>query len=114
MSYKPRLFSVGVIDAVGPVWQGGSHKEERLLASAYYNALELVLINGCSSIAFPLISAGIYGYPRKQARKVALTACMDFIDQDVSNMKITFVVLDEVMRKMGEHIFEKLKQERSL
>ena len=107
------LKAANIIHAVGPVWQGGSHNEERLLASAYYNALDLGMINGCTSIAFPLISAGIYGYPKQQAWKIALQTCMDFIDDGFA-IDITFAVLDEKMQAMGEQIFTSLKRERNL
>ena len=71
------------------------------------------MINGCTSIAFPLISAGIYGYPKQQAWKIALQTCMDFIDDGFA-IDITFAVLDEKMQTMGEQIFTSLKKERNL
>ena len=60
-----RLPAAYVIHTVGPVWQGGSAEEEELLRSCYRNSLALAQAHGFSSISFPLISAGIFGYPRE-------------------------------------------------
>jgi O-acetyl-ADP-ribose deacetylase (regulator of RNase III) len=68
-----------VIHAVGPVWRGGEQGEPELLASCYRRAIELGAAHGCERIAFPAISAGIFGYPLEQAAEVALTATSDTI-----------------------------------
>ena len=60
-----------VIHTVGPVWHGGGHGEADLLESAYRRSLEVALDNNVSSIAFPAISTGVYGYPKKQAAEIA-------------------------------------------
>lgn len=65
-----------VIHTVGPVWRGGGHDEAGLLASCYDTALKLAEENNLSSIAFPCISTGVYGYPHKEAAQIALnTIC---------------------------------------
>ena len=85
-----------VIHAVGPAWHGGNRGEPELLYSAYKRSLEVAKENGLHSIAFPLISAGIYGYPREQAWERALTACKDFIDANNGyEINIIFAVIDD-------------------
>lgn len=69
-----RLAARFVIHAVGPIWQGGTHGEERLLRSAYEQCLDLSKQNGLSSIAFPALSCGAYGYPLELAAPVAFAA----------------------------------------
>lgn len=68
-----------VIHAVGPVWRGGSQGEAQLLRSAYRSSLNLAIENGLESIAFPLISAGIYDYPRPEAFAIALDVFTHFL-----------------------------------
>ncbi len=73
-----RLAAQYVVHTVGPVWQGGGAQEPRLLASAYRQSLALAAVHGARTIAFPAISAGIYGYPLDQAAALALGAARDF------------------------------------
>jgi O-acetyl-ADP-ribose deacetylase len=61
-----------VIHAVGPVWRGGDEGEPALLASCYRRAIELAAANACARVAFPAISAGVYGYPLELAAAVAI------------------------------------------
>ena len=94
-----------IIHAVGPRWRDGKHKEPELLYSAYYKSLELALKNNCRSIGFPLISAGIFGYPLKGAWHQAITACVDFLDQHrKASMEIVFAILSDDIIKVGQQM----------
>jgi len=68
-----------VIHAVGPVWRGGDHDEERLLAACYGNSLGLAVRIGALSIAFPAISTGIFAFPKDMAARIAIAAVRDFV-----------------------------------
>ncbi len=94
-----------IIHAVGPVWKGGRHGEARHLYRAYCKALELAEENGCGSVAFPLISAGIYGYPVREAWREALRACGYFLDRHKNgSLRIIFAVLDDGILETGREI----------
>jgi O-acetyl-ADP-ribose deacetylase (regulator of RNase III) len=73
-----RLPARHIIHAVGPVWRGGVHDEAALLANCYRNSLELALRNGVRTIAFPSISTGVYGYPKDEAARVALSVMREY------------------------------------
>ncbi|KFI51306.1 macro domain-containing protein [Bifidobacterium callitrichos] len=76
-----------VIHTAGPVWQGGDHGEETLLRACYRNSLTLAVRLKCGSIAFPLISSGIYGYPKAQALDVAVDEIRRFLDSSEETPK---------------------------
>ena len=67
---------------MGPVYKDGNHNEETLLRSCYINSLNLAKKQGCKSIAFPLISSGIYGYPKEDALIVAEKAIADWLTEN--------------------------------
>lgn len=79
-----------VIHTPGPIWGGGMHRERELLASCYISSLELAEQLDCESIAFPLISAGIYGYPHLEAIEVAQEAIRSFLADH--EMQVTLVL----------------------
>ncbi|MCK5070711.1 MAG: O-acetyl-ADP-ribose deacetylase [Desulfocapsa sp.] len=68
-----------IIHTVGPVWQGGQYGEAELLASCYRECFNLLLANKLTTIAFPAISCGVYGYPLKQACAIAMRETKDFL-----------------------------------
>ena len=83
-----------------------SINEEELLYNAYYNSLKLAIDNDCKSIGFQLISAGIFGYPIKQAFEVAIKACIDFINNN-KDIEIILAILDKDIIKIGKDVLEK-------
>lgn len=79
-----------IIHTVGPVWRGGSHGEPSLLRSCYEESLRLASRHGLSSIAFPCISTGIYGYPAELAAQVAIQTTRDFTQSPTSITRVIF------------------------
>ncbi len=102
-----RLPAKYVIHAVGPVWQGGNHGEEELLRSCYASALELAKARGLASIAFPLISSGIYGYPKDQALQIAVSQIGSFLLQN--DMTVYLVVYDRTSFQLSEKLFSAIQ-----
>lgn len=98
-----RLPARFVIHTVGPVWRGGGHGERELLISAYRSSLELALEQGCRTVAFPLISSGVYGYPKDQALKVAVDTIGDFLL--AHDMTVYLVIFDRAAYTIGGRLF---------
>ena len=90
-----RLPARRVIHTVGPIWQGGSHGEPNLLASAYRSSLQLAERNNLRTVAFPSISTGIYGYPIGQAARVALRAVAEYLKGDTAIEMVRFVLFGQ-------------------
>ncbi len=85
-----------VIHAVGPVWRGGERGEAGLLASAYQSSLELAASNGLTTVAFPSISTGAYGYPIDRAARVALRAVVEYLRENPDTLEaVRFVLFTE-------------------
>jgi O-acetyl-ADP-ribose deacetylase len=80
-----------VIHTVGPVWGGGSHGEDGLLASCYRRSLEVAVENGVKAIAFPCISTGVYGFPQDRAAKIAVHEVRKFLSEHPAIEKVVFV-----------------------
>lgn len=84
-----------VIHAVGPVWNGGNNDEPELLANCYKKSLLLAKEKGIRTIAFPNISTGVYGFPKKEAARIAIKTVKDFLASDNSIEQVIFAVFDE-------------------
>ena len=96
-----------VIHTVGPVWQGGTHHEEKLLRACYENALKLARKNGCKSIAFPLLSTGTYGFPKDLALQIAVGVFSKFLM--THDMQIYLVVFGQDALILSEKLFRSVK-----
>ena len=85
-----RLPAAHVIHAVGPVWQGGGAGEDFLLASCYLNSLRLVIERELSSVAFPAISTGVYGFPIERATEIAVGTVSSVLDESPGIARVIF------------------------
>ena len=109
-----------IIHAAGPVYRDGKQGEETLLRACYANSLELAVKYNCESIAFPLISSGIYGYPKADALRVATTVIRDYLsehDIDVSLVvfdKAAFEISEELLGAVESYIDEHYVEERQV
>jgi O-acetyl-ADP-ribose deacetylase (regulator of RNase III) len=83
-----------VIHTVGPVWRGGGHDEDRLLADCYRNCLRIAQESGIRSIAFPSISTGAYGFPVNKASRIAMSEIKKHLAQNRLPEKITIICFD--------------------
>ena len=102
-----------VIHTVGPIWHGGSNGEEELLTACYRNSLELAVENGCESVAFPMISAGAYGYPHEQAMAVAVNTITGFLmDHDFGDrdLMVYLVVFRKESFLHGKKLFREIDE----
>ena len=92
-----------VIHTVGPLWNGGSHGEREQLISCYRTSLALAKEHNCESVAFPLISAGIFGYPRDQALRVAVDTIGEFLLHN--DMTVYLVIFDRKAYQISSKLF---------
>jgi O-acetyl-ADP-ribose deacetylase (regulator of RNase III) len=94
-----------VFHAVGPVWSGGSHGEDALLAGCYRRCLELAREHGAKSIAFPAISTGVYRFPPERAAKIAIQTVRQHIE-DSGVEEVLFVCFDGETRRIYEGLLK--------
>lgn len=97
-----------VIHTVGPVWQGGGCGEKDALTACYARSLALAREHGCETVAFPLISSGVYGYPKAQALAVATQAISRFLEDN--DMTVYLVIFDRAILEAGSQRFSSLRQ----
>ena len=103
-----RLPARYVIHTVGPIWHDGKHGERELLASCYRNSLQLAAEYGCESIAFPLISAGAYGYPKDEAMGVAMEEISRFLLGN--DMTVYLVLFGHTEWLTGKKLFRDVQE----
>jgi len=84
-----------VIHTVGPVWQGGKVNEPQILESCYCNSMEQANLRACTSMSFPSVSTGAFGYPVGPAAQIALRTIADLLHQPKSVKRVRFVLFDE-------------------
>ena len=107
-----RLNAKYIIHAVGPVWYGGESGEPQKLYGAYRRSLELAVENGCRSIGFPLISAGIFGYPQDKAWHKAIQACRDFFQNNPdADLQVVFAVINDTIFDVGQQTLAEIAPE---
>lgn len=97
-----------IIHTVGPIWRGGSQNEEALLTACYENTLSLAKQYNCKSIAFPLISSGIYGYPKEQALQVAISTISAYLMKH--EIHVYMVVFDKNAFRLSEKLFTSIHE----
>ena len=97
-----------VIHTVGPIYDDGKHGEKALLESCYRESLALAKEHQCETVAFPLISSGVYGYPKDQALKVAIDVIGDFLLEN--EMTVYIVIFDKVAYKISEKLFSDIAE----
>jgi len=101
-----------VIHTVGPIWQGGHKNEKELLASCYRESLKIAKEQGFATVAFPLISAGVYGYPKAEAIRVALDTIGSFLmeEDEKGDMTVTLVIFDRKSFALGNKLVESIRE----
>ncbi len=99
-----------VIHAVGPVWNGGQHGEDELLASCYRRSVELCRDHNLTSVAFPAISTGIYRFPAGRAAQIAVSATVKALDTAPSISSVIFCCFSPESARLHEQASEKFGQ----
>lgn len=103
-----RLPAKWVIHTVGPVWRGGNHNEEDLLASCYRNSFKVARDLGVKTIAFPSISTGAYGFPLEKATEIAMTETKKILKTDKDLLQIIFVCFGGMALNTYKDVYERV------
>lgn len=103
-----KLAAKYIIHTAGPVWSGGNNGEARLLKESYKNSLDLAAKHQCESIAFPLISTGIYGYPKEEALQIAISTISEFLLK--TEMHVYIVVFDRKAFGISQKLFNSIHE----
>lgn len=98
-----------VIHTVGPVWQGGKLGEKQRLESCYVSSLELARENRCESVAFPLISSGVYGYPKDKAFEVATKTITNWLEKSENDMDVYMVLFDKASYTISHSLYNDIE-----
>lgn len=93
-----------IVHTVGPIWHGGGQGEAELLASCYRTAIAAARERGCHSIAFPLVSAGIYGYPKSEALRIAVETISDAMQE----MQVYLTLFDRSLMELAQKQYPEL------
>ena len=104
-----RLPARFVIHTPGPVWHGGGHGEEALLASCYRSCLTLAVENGCKTVDFPSISTGVYHFPLEKASRIALSTIAAFLREHPELTRVRMVCFDEKTKGYYDRALEEFK-----
>lgn len=104
-----RLPAKHIIHTVGPQWRGGDSNEHRMLANCYRNCLEIALKKAFSSIAFPAISCGAYGFPIGEAAKIAVNAVQNFLAEYGAPDRVLIVCFNSQVHSAFTQAMENLR-----
>ncbi len=105
-----RLPAKHVIHTPGPVWHGGGHGEDELLASCYRSCLELASENACETVDFPSISTGVYHFPLERASRIAIAAIAAYLARHPEIKRVRMVCFDERTRQCYQRALDALEE----
>ena len=97
-----------VIHTVGPIWRGGGHGEDELLANCYRNSLALTVAHDIRTIAFPAISTGAYGFPLERATRIAVTEVKDFLEKETAIEQVVFVCFGKLAHQTYQAVVREI------